>query len=469
VIFLIELSSLNNQQKKAVFHKKGPLLVLSGPGAGKSRDITNRVAYLIDSGISPEKIMITTFTRKAAGELKERVEATLGSSCAKKLRCGTFHSVCLSILKELQPKRELMIIDDQNAANLLTNFAMEEGVSVTSKDLLTDISKMKAWMIDPRAALMQSKTAFEVNLGRIYEKYEKYLAYNNLLDFDNIILELIKLKNEEKHKNVIDNMFDYVLSDEFQDTNFLQGTLLKSFLTKHQNLCVTGDESQAIYNFRGANLDEILNFEKVYKGTKRVTLGLNYRSTKTIVNSSAAVISNNTRKMKKKLVSSSGVLGNPIYIARRYNPENEAELIASLVKCWDENKTTAILVRVNWQMEPIKNALDANGIDYSILRDTSRILDEQQATEKKISLLTIHAAKGLEFDNVIVAGVEEGLLPHYLSFDGFGSIEEERRLFYVALTRAKENVVLTSCYHRKKWNPKSRFIDEIPNKYKEEI
>jgi DNA helicase-2/ATP-dependent DNA helicase PcrA len=231
---------------------------------------------------------------------------------------------------------------------------------------------------------------------------------------------------------------------------------------------VVGDDAQAIYSFRGANLKEILNFEKRYFGTHKIVMDLNYRSTSNIVEASTRLINNNAVGFKKHLKAVSEEEGEPIYIARRYSTEDEADYITKLTMCMEG--TIGILVRAYWLIPSIEEALKRKHTKYKILRDISRNLDEENDNEEtKVFISTIHAAKGLEFDNVIVAGAEDGIIPHYLSLDGYGDIEEERRLFYVALTRAKKQIVITYCCNRKRWGIPSRFIEEIPDKYKEEL
>lgn len=459
--------NLNNQQQEAVNHREGPLLILSGPGSGKTATMAHRIAHLINSGVNPSRIMAVSFTRKAANELKTRIIKMIGRD-ATGLRCSTLHSLCYSILKELYPIKNFEVIDDRKSMNILTNFATEKEITVPAKDILIDISKLKAWMISPEEAIKRSRSKFEKSLGQIYQNYESYLRINGLVDFDNIVLELIKLCDIPECKEKVGKMFDYILVDEHQDINYVQGRVIDLFLQKHRNISVVGDDAQAIYSFHGANLKEILDFENKYPGTYKIIMDLNYRSTSTIVNASSKVVEKNTIGFKKNLRSVSGERGEPIYIARRYSPEDEAEYIAKLIRCMDGE--TGILVRVNWLMAPIKEALNQKNINYKVLRDTSRTLDDGNEDEPaRVFISTIHAAKGLEFDNVIIAGVEEGIIPHYLSLDGYGNIEEERRLFYVALTRAKQQVVITYCCNRKKWSAPSRFIDEIPKKYKEEL
>lgn len=429
--------------------------------------MTYRIAELIDSGINPASIMAVSFTKKAANELKNRVIEVIGRD-AIGLRCSTLHSVCLSILRELNPIKSFKVIDDRESTNILTNIATRYEVAIPGSDILIDISKLKAWMVSPEEAISRSRSNFERTLGQIYYEYEYYLKKNGLIDFDNIIIELIKACKHPECQERVGKMFSHVLVDEYQDINYMQGRAINLFLREHDNIAVVGDDAQAIYSFRGANLREILDFENRYHGTKKIIMDLNYRSTSTIVNASSAVIDRNLIGFKKDLKSASGRKGEPIYIAKRYSPEDEARFIASIINYLEGE--TAILVRVGWLIQPIEEALKEKGISYEVLKDKSRLLEsDSDKHSEKVTISTIHASKGLEFDNVIIAGVEEGIIPHYLSLDGYGNIEEERRLFYVALTRAKKQVVITYCCNRKRWSSPSRFIAEIPKKYKEEL
>lgn len=459
--------SLNKKQQEAARHEKGPLLILSGPGSGKTTTITHKISNLIKSGLNPSRIVAVSFTRKAANELKNRVSGIVGHS-ATKLRCGTLHSICLSVLRELCPGSNFRVIDDYESINILTDIALDHGIAIPGKDILIDISKLKAWMITPEEAIERSQSEFEKTLGKIYYDYEYYLTSKKLLDFDNIIIELIKICEVPKYQDKASKMFDYLLVDEYQDINYAQGRAIDLFLKKHKNIAVVGDDAQAIYSFRGANLKEILNFEKRYFGTHKIVMDLNYRSTSNIVEASTRLINNNVIGFKKHLKAVSEEEGEPIYIARRYSTEDEADYITKLTMCMEG--TIGILVRVYWLIPSIEEALKRKHIKYKILRDISRNLDEENDNEEtKVFISTIHAAKGLEFDNVIIAGAEDGIIPHYLSLDGYGDIEEERRLFYVALTRAKKQIVITYCCNRKRWGIPSRFIEEIPDKYKEEL
>jgi DNA helicase-2/ATP-dependent DNA helicase PcrA len=438
-------------------------MIVAGPGSGKTRVITTRVAALIDSGIEPERIMVTTFTRKAAKELKERVKTLVGNQ-AEKLYCGTFHSLALSLLREIG--YDYGVIDDFEAGKILNRLAIKHKLQIQSKDFQTDLSRIKAWMLTPGQIAKRSKSEFETNLADLYRYYETYQKENHLMDFDNIIWNLIKISKQDNIKSFLENKFDYVSIDEFQDSSYMQSAFLKLFLKKHCNIMVIGDIDQSIYNWRGANLREILDFKENYPGTEVISLPLNYRSTNTIVKASASVIANNTFRLDKKLKADTNINGSPINVVKSSCPEEEYDTVCSIAEGFVG--TTAILARVNWQLEHLKSVLDSKEIPYHVVKDSSRAIEPEdlEPSSDTINILTIHAAKGLEFDNVIVTGAEDGIMPHYLNVSSQEEIEEERRLFYVALTRAKKRLVISNSQTRKgRFIQESRFIKEIPKKY----
>jgi DNA helicase-2/ATP-dependent DNA helicase PcrA len=451
---------LNYMQKIAVDINEGPVLVSAPPGSGKSRIIVHRVAKLIDSQSSPDKIMVATFTRKAATELKERVSKMVGSD-VKKIACGTFHSICLDLLKRFSDK-DWQVISENEARNILSSELTKEGIDVKTKDLLLDISYLKAWMISPQEAMLKAKTPLDKKLAEIYFRYEQTLKENKYLDFDNIIIETLRLLNNEKYCKYAQGMFDHVLVDEYQDVNKLQGVLLNTIAQKSKSIFAVGDESQAIYGFMGANLNEFRTFPKRYAGCKPIVLDLNYRSNKSIIDVSNSVIASRTSRLMRP---ASCTAGEKVKICISDSVEAEADKVQQIVSSLDG--TTAILVRAAWQLYPILKVLDRAKIIYRVLNDSSRSIEEDlENYGVKVYVLTIHAAKGLEFDNVIVVGLEENVLPYKDATD----IEEERRLFYVAITRAKEKLFISACSNRNgRISQISRFMSEIPRNLIEKV
>jgi DNA helicase-2/ATP-dependent DNA helicase PcrA len=452
----IDFKGLNNKQIEAVIKKDGAAMVMAGFGTGKTSVITNRVANLIDQDVKPEKIMVSTFTRKAASELKDRVGNLIGDD-SQKLICGTFHSTCLKIIRELEGK-DVTVIDDIKARTVLSNLLVHEKADIKTKDLLLDISWAKAWMIKPDKAKILAKTEFEVKMARIYAKYEKFLKENNLVDFDNLIYKVIELYREDKYRNYFKELFDYVLVDEYQDTNRLQNEFLKIMAGNKKNIFVVGDMHQSLYSFMGSNPEGFMTFPLLYPQTSLVVLDINYRSTERIISSSFNVIAHNHRALKSKLKSAMGIPGDEIKLSFLGSDQDESYRISQIVK--KLKGTTGILVRANWQIPSLLKGLSDQGIQVKELAE-SREVDEVIDLNYKIFVMTIHASKGLEFDNVIVVGMEEGLIPYLNGAD----IEEERRIFYVAITRAKQKVFLLSCECRKNRLTKpSRFLKEIPEK-----
>jgi DNA helicase-2/ATP-dependent DNA helicase PcrA len=458
------LDGLNDMQRKAVLHDQGPALIIAGPGSGKTRVITNRVAWLVRQGVNPERIMVVTFTRRAAAELRERVKTIIGD-VAGAIRCGTFHSTCLALIRENDVTAKFSVIDDSGAIDILSDIAVKYGIKVPTKALLTDISFIKAWMMSPEETIGQSEDEFEEQLSRIYAEYENYLQRYSLVDFDNILWTFLQMTENAQFEAKIKKLFDYILVDEFQDTNKMQSAYLGSFLGEHQNLFVVGDYDQAIYSFRGTSLDEIKDFRNKFSGVKMIPLELNYRSTRVIVEASEKMITHNQGRIPKLIRPAKHKIGEPIEFLSCRDIDEEAGQIAKIVKNTDSGVTTAILVRTSWQAEKICEVLRQANINFDIVKDSCRNMEDEFLERAQIQIMTVHAAKGLEFDNVIVPGLVEGVFPHYLSV-GTNAIAEERRLFYVALTRAKKKLYLL-CYwaNGKKVVKISRFVEEIPEKY----
>ena len=628
------LNGLNDKQKEAAMYVDGPLLILAGAGSGKTRTLTYKIAYLLEEGIvKPWEILAITFTNKAAKEMKTRVESLIGEN-GNDIWLGTFHSVCVRILK-----REINLIGYSTDFNIFDELDKEKVIKEVLKKLNIDdkvypvslikyeISNAKDKMIDYVKYKNDAIGDFrKEKIAEVYELYQKTLKQNNALDFDDIIMLTVKIFLENPDRlNYYQNKFKYILVDEYQDTNKVQFILISLLSAAHGKICVVGDESQSIYGFRGADISNILNFEREYPNAKVVKLEENYRSTKNILNAANEVIKNNKSKIDKKLWTENDE-GEKICYKTLPNEYEEVEFVVDKIDeiCKKENKTYsdfAVLFRTNAQARVLEEVFMRNGTPYKLIgglkfysrkeikdltsylkliqnKDDNislkRIINEPKrgigdtaldrldilATENNISifeliqdsnnligirsagniimfrdminelialkdkikiselmkevlkksgyedmlnqedskesemrfenlmefigvamefenetadatladfldsialvsdvdkldesseavtLMTMHSAKGLEFDDVFLVGMEDGLFPSKRSIDEVDGIEEERRLCYVGITRAKERLYITNAskrtlYGSTTYTMPSRFIDEI--------
>lgn len=613
------LDDLNPQQQEALLYCKGPLLVLAGAGSGKTRVITYKYAYLVkNKKIPPNSIFTVTFTNKAADEMKFRIREILKTDCPSSW-IGTFHSQCSRILrkeiKALGYAPDFCIYDEEDQCNLirqiLKEFKMYEALY---KGVASRISYLKACLISPEEFLSSGDSyGFDERLARIYRRYQEELKKANALDFDDLIFLTVRLFREEpKILQRYQELYSYILVDEFQDTNIAQYNLLKLLADSHRNICVVGDDDQSIYKFRGANVGNILKFEKDFPEAKVIKLEKNYRSTQNILDVSGAVISKNENRKEKRLWTDRGT-GEKVCYAVLTNEIEEAKYIAKTIKDLFlkgryQFRDFAILCRLNILMRPLEEALRSEGIPYRIIGGMSfyqrkeikdliaymklavnnndnvslrRILNvpqrgigqatlskiEQEAKKKGISLfealknvarsdsvvsttkekliefmklieelsslregraeemlrfilnatgytegleeervqnieellssagdysvrefldksslftnlddvpegeavslMTIHIAKGLEFPVVFIVGLEEGILPYFKVAETPEDLCEERRLFYVGMTRAKDLLFLSSAKQRRLYSKlqqqePSRFVKDIP-------
>ncbi len=374
------LDGLNKEQKTAVLHNEGPLLILAGAGSGKTRVLTNRIAYLIkEQGVFPSNILAITFTNKAAREMRERIENLIGD-LSNDMWVGTFHSICIRILRrdieKLGYDRSFVIYDTQDQQVVIKECIKELNINEKNfppKSVLENIGKQKNELID--AAHFEKLYASDFRLGKIsklYTLYQKKLKSNNALDFDDIIMYTIKLfKEYPEVLNFYQRKFRYVLVDEYQDTNTAQYMLVRKLSEAHGNLCVVGDDDQGIYSWRGANIRNILDFEKDFNGCKTVKLEQNYRSTQTILDAANHVIKNNTgRKFKSLWTDNEG--GNKIVMCENDNEHEEAlytaREIQRLIK--DEGrkfKDFAVLYRINAQSRVLEEMFMREGLPYKIV------------------------------------------------------------------------------------------------------
>ena len=620
------LDNLNKEQLEAVKTIDGPLLVLAGAGSGKTRVLTTRIAYLIEEiGINPSSILAITFTNKAAKEMKDRIINMLGPK-AYSMQISTFHSFGLNIIKEnyesLGFRQNFTILDSDDVLTIIKKILKELNIDpkeYNPKAIRNQISGAKNKLMNPQEYSRYANTDFEEKVVLVYKKYQEKLLINNSLDFDDLLMLPIVLF--VKHPDILKKYqehFEYVLIDEYQDTNEAQYVLSKMISAKYKNICVVGDESQAIYSWRGSDYRNILNFEKDYKNTKTVLLEKNYRSTKNILNAANNVIKNNTQKKDKNLWTDNEE-GEKIIYHRAINEKDEAyyvcDNIKKLIDSGVKEKEIAVLYRTNAQSRNMEEVLLRENIPYKVvgsfyfynrkeikdliaylkviynqdddvnllrvinvpkrgigaktienliqkassnntsiynvidsgkelafkkiinelisLKETSSLtelvdyilektgMEEELENEKTIeaevrienlkefktitktfeekngiisleefleeislvsdieehknntdvvTLMTIHSAKGLEFEYVFIIGLEEGIFPHNNSMFEEDDLEEERRLCYVAITRAKKKLWLINAKHRTlygnaNYNPPSRFIKEINDEY----
>ena len=638
------LDRLNPNQLKAVKQTEGPVLVLAGAGSGKTTVLASRVAYIMqNTNTKPWQVLAITFTNKAANEMRERIEKYVGED-VRDMWIGTFHSICVRILStsinRLGYMREFVIYDASDSRTLIKDCIKELGlddreypprsvqniISHAKNDMTTSDEFMSEYGSNPRMK----------RVAQIFEKYEEKLKNNNALDFDDIIMHTVSiLKSESDIREKYVDKFKYILVDEYQDTNNTQYELISLLVNSDANVCVVGDDDQSIYKFRGANINNILDFQKDYQGAVRITLDENYRSTSTILDAANAVISHNKKRMGKNLWTSKDE-GEKITVFTGFDEKQEAGFIAREIrrqyKCRKRFSDCAILYRTNAQSRALEEALMYEAIPYKVLAgqrfydrkeikdvvaylkliynpsdslSLARIINEpkrkigaatvdkimahaereyttayevlrsvdeysdlksaaprlkqffelieefrvkayneempvgelvqfvieesgymqmlrdEETTESKtrienieefinvayefqnsadfegklneflekvmlvsdidgydenedsVVLMTVHSAKGLEFPVVFISGMEEELFPGLKSFDAEEELEEERRLCYVAITRAKEKLYMTPATSRFKYGQRfpsdeSRFLREVPGELTED-
>ena len=640
------LENLNEEQRKPVLHTDGPLMVIAGAGSGKTRVLTYKIIHLLKKGISPFNILALTFTNKAAKEMKQRISKLTNENQAKSIWMGTFHSVFARILRS---ESELIgfpsnftIYDSYDSEKLISNIIKEMNLNkdfYKAKSIKNRISSLKNSFITPKnyfnhpEHIESDKLANRIQFGEIYRNYVNRCFKSAVMDFDDLLLKTNQLLNSSPETLIkYQKIFKYILVDEYQDTNYSQYLIIKSLADRYQNLCVVGDDSQSIYSFRGANIDNILNFKKNYPECTTYKLEQNYRSSKNIVEGANSLIKKNKFKIDKNIWTLNDS-GSKIILNRSQNDSDEGRFVASNI--FEEknnnqlnNGSFAVLYRTNAQSRSIEDALRKINIDYQVfgglsfyqrkeIKDVTaylrlvvnsndeesfrrivnfpprgiglktleklliisekenitmydaidiidkypkffnkgvrgRITDfrnlieslkiesktknadyvltnvingsgiidfyrnegsvesinrienieelrsgindfileqkeladgdtsitrylqdislysetDKSFTSDRVSLMTIHMAKGLEFNVVYVVGIEENLFPSILSLNSSEDLEEERRLFYVAMTRAKQKLILSHCDFRFKWGniiecEPSRFIEEV--------
>lgn len=635
------LRHLNPAQRQAVTTVDGPVLILAGAGSGKTRALTHRIAYLIgEKKIAPYNILAVTFTNKAAGEMKERVRKLVGGASRRLPTIGTFHSVCARILRQeievLGFKRHFLIYDDSDTLSVIKKSLLDLDIDpkeFNPRAVRELISSAKNELVTPQQYEETAAGLIQETAARVYFRYQKFLKDNNALDFDDLLMKTVELF--QKFPEVLEKYrhhWRYILVDEYQDTNKSQYVFVNLLAQKHRNLCVVGDDWQSIYSWRGADIRNILEFEKDYPKAKVVMLEQNYRSTKNILSAAQEVIATNVNKKDKNLWTQNEA-GEPVRLYEAADERDEARYIIDKVREYQRqghaNRAMAVLYRTNAQSRVLEEALLRSSIPYNIvgalkfyerkeIKDIlaylrlvasgndfisfARIINEpsrgvgektleklDQLAEKHglapaikkivsskeisagdgleswnlppraregltdlqnllsqarkyledhtigdlidhialasgykkmildgteegearweniqelksvaakydesrgeeslekfleevalvqdldrldesadaITLMTVHSAKGLEYPIVFIAGLEEGLFPHARSYLDPAALEEERRLCYVGMTRAKQRLFLTYAVSRKlygsvQFNLPSQFLE----------
>lgn len=626
------LETMNDNQKEAILTTDGPLIILAGAGSGKTRVLTHRIMYLIkEKKINESNILAITFTNKAANEMKERIFNLIGDT-TKYIWINTFHAMCLKILRTnieyLGYKTNFTILDSNEQKRVIKDIIENYKYDIDQYNpnfILKVISNSKNKIESPEDLSQKSKFGFMKNVSNIYLKYQQYLKKNNVLDFDDLIIKTIELfeKSDETLK-YYQNKFKYIHVDEYQDTSIIQYKLIKLLSNFHKNICVVGDDDQSIYSWRGANVNNITDFEKDFKNSKIIYLNQNYRSNNIILSAANSIIKNNIKRKEKKLWTNI-ISDNKINFNYAENDIEEADYISKKIKKLNNYNNTAILYRNNYLSRVIENSLIKNSIPYKILgslhflnrkeikdilsyinilinpddelsikriinvpkrgigketlkkieiymqqnkinmyealknvkdiklstnitkkivafieifekyknfndysiaeilegiyidsgykemleqtvnvenrerisniselvsssiqysKSNKSILEfmsdislysdtdkNENNKDNSVTLSTIHASKGLEYDTVFIIGLEENIFPSNIMEDDTDikeKIEEERRLAYVAITRAKNNLFISATKRRMKFgknitNKLSRFITEIPS------
>ena len=631
------LKNLNKAQKEAVIQLEGPLLIVAGAGSGKTKVLTSRIANIIkEKKAYPSQILSVTFTNKAASEMQYRVSKLLGSSATGLSWLGTFHSICAKLLRKHAQAANLnsnfTIIDTDDQKRLIKNICKAENIDIkylSPRYILAIIDRWKNRGFYPNEVIIDNKDIYEKNILPIYKIYQEKLVGLNSCDFGDLILHVVKILEKNKDlRNIYSNNFKYILVDEYQDTNYIQSRLLKLLTENNKNICCVGDDDQSIYSWRGAEIKNFLEFDKVYENTKIIRLEENYRSSKNILEVASNLISNNQKRVGKTLqatmeegelvklncfkngkdeavgvsdeiekiknkfnLNDIAILVRAIFQTREFeerflkiglpyrilggtkfyeraeikdcvaylrlinqskddlaferiinNPKrsigdnslkqihefakkNSLNLESSSRKMVEDNQfKPKTKVNINlfldllnkWRndlkikkmkhVKLLQIVLDESG--YSAMLKNKKDIDNENRLEnikellsamkefdnlesflehvslatsvdqewegEKINMMTMHAAKGLEFEVVFLPGWEEGLFPHQKSIEekGQSGLEEERRLAYVGLTRAKKKAIISfsmNRFYQGDWidSMASRFIDELPEKYLE--
>ena len=383
------LEGLNSEQKAAVSCVDGPVLIVAGAGSGKTRVLTSRIAYILEKGCDPSRVLALTFTKKAASEMKERIALMVGERKARKLYMGTFHSVFIRFLREFSESlgypQSFTIYDTSDSVSAIKACIKELNLDdkvYKPKDVLSRISMAKNNLVTPGAyrrnatALQNDASAKKPRIVDIYDLYAHKCKQSGVMDFDDILLNMnILLRDNPEACKSISERFDYIMVDEYQDTNFSQYLILKKLGQVHQNICVVGDDSQSIYAFRGAKIENILNFKKDYPKHNIFRLEQNYRSTQVIVDAANSLIAKNSARIPKECFSK-GDIGEKIRLIQAYTEQEEAMLVASSIVSRIHSESAqyqdfAILYRTNAQSRALEEALRKRNLPYVIYSGNS--------------------------------------------------------------------------------------------------
>lgn len=376
------LNTLNDQQLKAVKQIDGPVLILAGAGSGKTKSLTCRIAYMMESGISPSEILAITFTNKAAQEMRERIHALVGPS-ADKIWMYTFHSFGARFLRReisnYPPYNDkFTIYDSDDSRTLIKNILKElnlDDKQFQPNIIQAHISSAKGQLLEPKAFRVQvGSNFFAQKVADVYESYDKHLKQNNALDFDDLLFMTTKLLSIESIRRRWQDRFHYILIDEYQDTNHAQYLMAKLIAGKNQNICAVGDADQSIYSWRGADLRNIIDFQQDYPSAKVIKLEQNYRSTQTILDAANAVIQNNSGRPSKRLWTENNQ-GKPLILYTASDEHSEADFIVNTMRKEHNEEhqlygNMAVLYRMNAQSRVIEEALVKSGIGYTMVGGT---------------------------------------------------------------------------------------------------
>ena len=395
------LASLNPAQQEAVRTTSGPLLIIAGPGSGKTRVITSRIAYLVTScGVSPHSIMAVTFTNRAAREMRDRLERLLGSACDG-LTVGTFHAICCRILRTdgevVGLSHGFVVYDDEDQVNLIKQSLQDlklDPKQYSPRVIQASISSAKSHLLSEQGHAEGVNSYFEEIVQRVYQRYQSLLAQSDAVDFDDILLKTVRLF--QTHPEILEryqSRYVHLLVDEFQDTNPAQFELVKLLAGQHRNLCVVGDPDQSIYSWRCADVRNILSFEHEYPDARVVILEQNYRSTKTILGAATQVISNNALRKDKSLWTENEV-GKPVVLAECLNEKDEAQTVVSTIDKLVQHDglsygDCAVMYRINAQSRALEEGLMRFGVPYRLVGGT-RFYRRQEVRDLIAYLRVIH-------------------------------------------------------------------------------
>src|SRR5579864_8649244 len=437
------LQGLNPQQQAAVAHVEGPLLLLAGAGSGKTRVITHRIAHLIEAHRVPGScILAVTFTNKAADEMRQRVHGLIGSlSSRESPLVSTFHSFCVRLLRrdggrlaELRPgfTKKFTIYDEDDQVALIKSIYKATGLDekfMAYRSMCSWISHNKSRKQSPQDVYGASTDANTSRMASVYEQYEARLRQANALDFDDLLLETVRLlAHDEELRRQYNHRFEFVMIDEYQDTNRTQYELIRLLTEHHKNLCVVGDEDQSIYGWRGADIRNILDFERDYPNAAVIRLEQNYRSTKNILEAASALVANNTERKGKWLWTEAGP-GEPLGLYTGFDAENEALFIADTIErvlAANPEERVAVLYRTNFQSRQIEEALRRYGRQYVVvggfsfyqraeIKDALSYLKVLSSPHDSVSLLRIINTPARGIGKSTIEQIEQYALEHELS------------------------------------------------------